>query len=507
MKMPSLNPVARLSLGLTALVVSFVMFLDITGVIPDRQEAFKEVRQRISENLGVQVAVSLRHGDMSELGRLLNEVRKREPDILSVALRRTDGTLVAQVGEHISHWRPPPEGRSDADNIRVPLFANKQPWGNLELAFTPSSPTSLMGWLNNHLVAMLLVLGGAGFISFYLYLRRALFYLDPTSAVPERVRRAFDSLREGIMILDQAGRIMLTNAAFKRLHPSAGAELTGHHISDQKWLLANLDDDPSKHPWSQAMGEGKISEGLLLELDQPDGGKLQTVLNVSPVQAPNGAMRGCLISIDDVSELHRVNEQLLKTVLELNESRQEVDRKNKELQMLANRDPLTGCLNRRAFFELLEELYVKAQAADTTFCCIMTDIDHFKSFNDRYGHAVGDQVIKAVVRCLQSGLRQDDMLCRYGGEEFCIILPGLPLSQATEVAERLREAVEQHAGSSLRNLQDVRVTSSFGVAELSHAMLDPAELVGHADDALYQSKHNGRNRVTPWRMENAAAAA
>jgi diguanylate cyclase (GGDEF)-like protein/PAS domain S-box-containing protein len=507
MKLPSLNPVARLSFGLTALVVSFVMFLDITGVIPNRQEAFKEIRQRISENLGIQVAVSLKRGDMNELGRLLNEVRQREPDIKSVGLRRVDGILLAQVGEHALHWRPPPEGRSDADNIRVPLFANKQPWGNLELAFTPSAPTSLMGWLDNNLVAMLLVLGGAGFVAFYLYLRRALFYLDPTSAVPERVRRAFDSLREGIMILDQAGRIMLTNTAFKRLHPSAGEELTGRHISEQKWLLANLEADPSLHPWSQAMREGKVSEGLLLEVGQPDGGALQTVVNVSPVQAPNGALRGCLISIDDVSELHRVNEQLLKTVVELNESREEVDRKNRELQMLANRDPMTGCLNRRAFFELLEDLYVKAQAAGATFCCIMTDIDHFKSFNDRYGHAVGDEVIKAVVRSLQSGLRQDDLLCRYGGEEFCIILPGLGIEQAMEVGERLRAAVESHAGSSLRNVQEVRVTSSFGVAELSHAMLDPNELVGHADDALYQSKRNGRNRVTAWNIEQTAAAA
>ncbi len=78
---------------------------------------------------------------------------------------------------------------------------------------------------------------------------------------------------------------------------------------------------------------------------------------------------------------------------------------------------------------------------------ILLDIDHFKSFNDRYGHAVGDEVIRAVVRNLQGGLRQQDVLCRYGGEEFCIVLPNTPLQVALEVADRLRHSVEQNAGS------------------------------------------------------------
>jgi len=128
----------------------------------------------------------------------------------------------------------------------------------------------------------------------------------------------------------------------------------------------------------------------------------------------------------------------------------------------------------------------------------MCDIDHFKRFNDRYGHAVGDEVIRALVRTLQAGLRQHDLLCRYGGEEFCIILPETTLAQAAEIAARLRSEVELHAGSSVRTTEGLQITSSFGLAGLAADMRDPAELIDRADSALYQSKEGGRNRVTVW---------
>jgi diguanylate cyclase (GGDEF)-like protein len=128
----------------------------------------------------------------------------------------------------------------------------------------------------------------------------------------------------------------------------------------------------------------------------------------------------------------------------------------------------------------------------------MADIDHFKQFNDRYGHAVGDEVIRALVRTLQAGLRNDDLLCRYGGEEFCIILPDTSLELAEDIASRLRADVENHAGMSVRTTGGLHITSSFGVATVAPEMRDPAELIERADEALYRSKESGRNRVTVW---------
>lgn len=184
---------------------------------------------------------------------------------------------------------------------------------------------------------------------------------------------------------------------------------------------------------------------------------------------------------------------------ELHQSRQQIERQNEELTRLATRDPLTGCYNRRAFFDQAEPLFAQAKAKQQPLACIMGDIDHFKQFNDKYGHTVGDKVIQAVAKSFVGGLREVDVLCRYGGEEFCIFLPGATSHQAAVVAERLRNAVESHAGPSIRTTSGLKVTSSFGVATLTDGASDSAGLIDQADEALYVSIQNGRNRVSQWK--------
>jgi diguanylate cyclase (GGDEF)-like protein len=134
----------------------------------------------------------------------------------------------------------------------------------------------------------------------------------------------------------------------------------------------------------------------------------------------------------------------------------------------------------------------------------MVGIDHFKRFNDLYGHAVGDQVIQVAARLLTSLLRQADILCRYGGEEFCIVLPGTTLQAAQSAAERMRARIEQHANESLRGMDITPITASIGLACVSQGATSLEALIDHADQALYTSKQNGRNRVTVW--ENAGGS-
>ena len=125
----------------------------------------------------------------------------------------------------------------------------------------------------------------------------------------------------------------------------------------------------------------------------------------------------------------------------------------------------------------------------------MTDIDHFKKFNDTYGHAIGDKVIVAVTRNLFGGLRAEDLFCRYGGEEFCILLPESTQDIAFNLANRLRGDIEKKAGSSIRTIEDLRVTASFGVSLLTSKTANLAALIEQADQALYKAKKAGRNRA------------
>ena len=211
-----------------------------------------------------------------------------------------------------------------------------------------------------------------------------------------------------------------------------------------------------------------------------------------------------LVTLDDVTALDRANAQLRQTLSELHASRDKIQQQNDELQKLANCDPMTGCFNRRAFFNRAHELMTQAQAGGEPLSCLMSDIDKFKNFNDTYGHAVGDLVIQQVSRLLKRAMRPEDVLCRYGGEEFCILLPGLKLDQAARVAEGIRAAIEGEAGSSITEVPNLRITSSFGVAQLGKGgALTLEQLIDRADQGLYAAKEGGRNQVQSLEWQEA----
>ena len=151
--------------------------------------------------------------------------------------------------------------------------------------------------------------------------------------------------------------------------------------------------------------------------------------------------RGVLATFDDVTDVEKRNTDLQRTLKQLEQSKEAINRQNKELRFLATRDSLTGCLNRRAFFERCEAQFERARKSGKPLCCIMADIDHFKAINDEHGHAIGDRVIEMVADILKAEVRDQDVVCRYGGEEFCVFLPGLVLDKATAVAERLRRTI------------------------------------------------------------------
>jgi diguanylate cyclase (GGDEF)-like protein len=360
-------------------------------------------------------------------------------------------------------------------------------------------------------VSVVLLLGLGSFAAFTLYLRRVLSLLDPSAVIPERVRSAFDVFSGGVMIIDPACRLMLVNAALRGwMGGEADQGLNNRAVDTLDWFKPALPEDRNQHPWVQAMASGVAAQGAQLEFKLASGEPLRAVVNASPILDGLRKVRGCLVTFENVTPLHNLNVQLVKSMGELEESKREVEKKNDALQELATRDPLTGCLNRRALFNRLERLFLDARDKGHPLCCIMSDIDHFKLFNDRHGHAVGDQVLQAVTRSLGSALREVDLLARYGGEEFCIILPEADLAQACAVAERLRADVQVRAGQSIRSTSGLEVTSSFGVSVIDAEILDPAQLIDRADKALYAAKKAGRNRVMTYQaplLEGAEAAA
>ena len=169
----------------------------------------------------------------------------------------------------------------------------------------------------------------------------------------------------------------------------------------------------------------------------------------------------------------------------------ELQRLKDELQRQAHTDSLTGVANRRSFFERAEHEFAHSRRHGAPLSLIAVDVDHFKQINDEHGHPVGDRVLQGFVQCCQDHLREGALCARTGGEEFCILLPGVPADAAQAIAERIRTAVA--AACLSPEHPALRVTASFGVTGLGPADPHFGAVYSRADRALYTAKQQGRN--------------
>jgi diguanylate cyclase (GGDEF)-like protein len=507
--LPAVRIEARITFGLVSIFIALLMLLDVVfGLVPDRASVELQSRQRAAYNLALLLTHTMDKGAVAH--EAVAAMARRDPQILSVALREPGGattTIVAVAGQHAANWTLADGARSTLTNVRVPLLDGDRVWAHLEIAFRPVYATSLAGWLAEPSVRALLLLVLASTALVYLYLRRVLQHLDPGQVIPRRVRDAFDVLDEGVMVLDGQARVMMVNEAFRRLDPHAVPVRIGRPVTQFEWLVGAIGIDADEAPWKAALRLGMPTPERELLIADPSGSRpREAVIKATPIFDATGQARGSMVTLTDVSSLHRLNRELTTSMQSLADSREQLKQQNEELHRLATRDPLTGCLNRRAFFDLAERAIYQARTRGTATTCLMVDIDHFKQFNDRHGHAIGDQVIKAVAEVLTDGVRATDLVCRYGGEEFCILVTELDPSRALLLAQRLRADIEAGAALRVGTVPELRITASIGVAPFSDGADRLESLIDRADQALYQSKRSGRNRVTRWSSSITTAA-
>ena len=191
------------------------------------------------------------------------------------------------------------------------------------------------------------------------------------------------------------------------------------------------------------------------------------------------------------------NELLARSVTQIRRKRYN-DRLRSSLKQsfeLAVTDPLTGLSNRRYLDSHLKILFNRAAARGRPLSVCITDIDRFKSVNDTYGHDAGDEVLKEFAARIRASVRGADLACRFGGEEFVVIMPDTPPDASKAIAERLRAAIEGQPFSLGNGQPDINLTASMGIACNLFGAETPEQLLKQADQALYRAKHNGRNQV------------
>lgn len=210
------------------------------------------------------------------------------------------------------------------------------------------------------------------------------------------------------------------------------------------------------------------------------GGKPIGVLGVSPEPPLSEAQRAVLAAAAVLLGASLKNAELFHVVHEN-----------------SVRDSLTGCFTRAHTLEMMEGELRRAQRSRLPLALLMFDLDHFKDVNDQYGHLCGDAVLAAIGKRMRVALRGSDLKCRWGGEEFLVVLPDTPVAGAERVAELVRRDLEEHPVRwRVGDVEvDIRITGSFGVAPVGPGEVDATAIIARADAALYRAKADGRNRV------------
>lgn len=482
-KPPILVLVTLSLVGLTASVLVGVSFLE---VIPDAESETRKRRKEMCESSAIAFSLMAQVADSQTMERYLKTIATRSDDVISMAVRQQDGTIVVECGDHETHWQP--DSQTDAD-VTVNLYSEDGLWGQFEAKFENAGDANLLTPYAS--LDQLIIVSVVCLVAFYMYLRVVLKQLNPSNVIPHRVRDALDTLAEGLLVLDANERIVLANRAFEESTGTCRDGLMGRSID--RLSLVNEDDiTDDLTPWRNAIENGIAMRGRLFGINTGDERKLTFSVGVSPIFDERGKSRGALATFEDVTRLEDKKRELAGVVASLQVSSEEIKQQNRELERLATSDSLTGCLNRRSFFGRFDADWKSAQKTGTPLAGMMVDIDFFKSINDDHGHSAGDEVLRQVGRLLMSTVRQTDVVCRYGGEEFAVLFPNTTVEQAAVVAEKVRGAMAD------LDFESFSITASLGVAEMDNETGSPQDLLDHADKCLYVAKRNGRNRVIRW---------
>ncbi len=446
------------------------------------------MRQRIStcEEIAVSCSLHLRRQDQVAIEKQIEQFEERSDDVSSIRLVRFDGFVIQSIGDHASSWKLGNDDPSTVSNVRVPIIRNSRPWAILEVAFKEDAPNQLgMSVLSKFAAIVSLNLASFGFL-----LRRSLPALNSSTAVPRRVRNTLDTLAGGVVILDGNKKIVLANETFQKSCGIDNEKLMKRSLDDFQWRFAS-----DTAPWETAINTRLRCSGATVYLFDTNQQERCFVVNATPIFDAHEKLAGTLVSFEDVTTLEQQKQSLINAVSEIERSRTLIHEQNVRLQELASKDALTGAWNRRALFEEFDRAWTAHTSTGVPLNCAMLDVDHFKKLNDNHGHAAGDQVLKDVARTIIQTVGDSGFVGRYGGEEFCIIMPSLSIDEAMLVAETVRIAIFKQLA------EPYHVAASFGVSSASFGAPSFQAMLEQADQALYSAKGGGRNKVRCWSAE------
>ena len=476
MKLPSTK--VFLALGLSSLLVTLVLAAAWLGLVPDREAEARRGRISLAETTALMASTLLDEEDTEPLTRTLDYLRKRHPELVSLGVRGAEGFLVIDLGDHGAHWRAPDNGVSTDREMLVPVFRGDQRWGSVELVFKPLRRAGWLGVLDDPILRLTAFLSLASFAAFVLYLSRMLRHLDPSQAIPGRVRSALDTLTEGLLVLDEKGYVVLANQSLARIVGQDPEAMLGSQASRLPWTdrgARKLDD--GQMPWLHALADGQTRTNVPMYLRVGSGEEQRGYafrVNCSPILGVGKRRQGVLVSFQDVTALEEKEEAL-------QEAKEAADAANRaKSEFLANmsheiRTPMNSILG---FTEMLKRAATTAEADPTHrrhlniihssgrhLLELVNDIlDLSKVESGRLelertrfaAHAVIAEVVQAMgVKAQEKGITLE-----------LGFLQALPASIDND-ASRLRQIVTNLVGNAIKFTQQGGVHVSLGLKKVS----------------------------------------
>ena len=329
----------RVVLGLSGIIISLIMLATYLGIIPDSVSAIRTGRASLAEAIAVHSTAMVMKNDTKGLRNDFDLMAGRNSDLLSLGLRRTEGGAVHATPDHETHWKDMGGKYSNESQVMVPIWNGEEKWGSLELRFDPLNKPGIIGMLNTPMIRMLLFMWLGCFIIFYFYLGKVLSLLDPSKAVPGRVRTALDTMAEGLLVVDHKEQIVLANQAFATMIGKPSDKLLGYKAGALPWMDQDGKEiEKEQRPWVEAIKQGEVKKNTTLQLVLPNKQRLIFKVNCSPVLGSGKKYAGVLISFDDITPLEEKKAELRK-------SKEEAEHANQAKKCIPceheSRDPYT----------------------------------------------------------------------------------------------------------------------------------------------------------------------
>ena len=327
------TPLVWVSFGLVSLTMSAMLAGDwLVDLVPNHDRQVFEYRRDLAESLAVQYSALTERNQIETVKFAMETLAKRNSGILSLALLRENGTVVAQVGDHTRAWVQPPGEESTLDFLQVPIFSGDQRWGMLQVAFRQANVSDLPWFLTDSWVRFLAFVSVMGFMGYLYFMKRTLRQLDPSGIIPTRVKSALDALTQGVVMIDTRDFVVLANDGFCQAVGKPLTSLIGSDLGALSWKSATTPATVSVHPWTEAIMDKQPQADRPLLLGRPDGESRKFIVNTVPIMDDASTVRGALVSFHDVTDLDRANSALQEANSELELSRFKILEKNQELE-------------------------------------------------------------------------------------------------------------------------------------------------------------------------------